>query len=197
MLLGLAIAAPVGPIGTLCIRRTLQFGRLTGLATGMGAATADGAYGLIAALGLTAATQLLIVLSFWTRLVGGGFLIYLGIITLRSKPAMVTGTVPAGTLWGSYASSLALTLSNPATIISFVGIFAGLGVTTSAHGSWLATLLLVAGVFLGSALWWLTLSTGIALIRQRLSQDVFRAVNIISGVILLGFGVVALVSLLR
>jgi threonine/homoserine/homoserine lactone efflux protein len=218
--LGFAIAAPVGPIGVLVIRRTLAEGRLAGLASGLGAATADGIYGIMAAFGLTFVSSLLISQQGWIRLTGGLFLLYLGIKTLRApvaeQPARVAGfdtaqtpignhpggTQPAaaesygGGLLGNYASTLALTLTNPMTILSFAAVFAGLGVG-AASGDYAAAALLVLGVFLGSALWWLALSGAVSLLRSRVTPRGLRWVNRVSGLIILGFGLAALASLLN
>lgn len=194
ILLGFSIAAPVGPIGVLCIRRTLANGRWSGLATGLGAATADAVYGAIAAFGLTAISGFLVAQQSWLQLVGGAFLVYLGIRTLLSRPAAEAASASSSTLTGDYASTFFLTLTNPLTILSFVAVFAGLGLAASdrSYGSAVG---LVAGVFCGSALWWLTLSTAVSLLRDRFTPASLRWVNIVSGVIITGFGVVALAGL--
>ncbi len=195
LLIGLAIAAPVGPIGVLCIRRTLADGQLTGFVSGLGAATADLIYGSVAVLGLTAMADLLVGVSFWTRLVGGLFLCYLGVRTLRERPAERPAEATARGLAGAYASTLLLTITNPATIIAFAAIFAGLGAVSLAQG-YAEGLLLVAGVFTGSALWWLLLSGATGLLRARVTPQALRWVNVVAGAIIVGFGVVALGSLL-
>ncbi len=194
ILLGFSIAAPVGPIGVLCIRRTLANGRWSGLATGLGAATADAVYGAIAAFGLTAISGFLVAQQTWLRLVGGAFLVFLGLRTLLSRPAAEAALAPSSTLAGDYASTLFLTLTNPLTILSFVAVFAGLGLAASQR-SYATAVGLVAGVFCGSALWWLTLSTAVSLFRTRFTPASLRWVNIISGLIIAGFGLIALASL--
>jgi threonine/homoserine/homoserine lactone efflux protein len=193
-LIGFAIAAPVGPIGVLCIRRTLADGRVAGLVSGLGAATADLFYGAIAVLGLTALADVLVGVSFWTRLLGGLFLCYLGWRTLRERPAERPAEVSGRGLLGAYSSTLLLTLTNPATIISFAAVFAGLGAASAAQG-YGEGLLLVAGVFVGSALWWLSLSSAVGLLRGRLTPAALRWVNVGAGVIIMGFGLLALGSL--
>jgi threonine/homoserine/homoserine lactone efflux protein len=194
-LIGLAIAAPVGPIGVLCIRRTLADGRLAGFVSGLGAATADLCYGAIAVLGLTALADLLTGVSLWARLLGGLFLCYLGVRTLLERPAERPAEARAGSLLGAYSSTLLLTITNPATIISFAAVFAGLGAASGASGYGDA-LLLVGGVFIGSALWWLTLSGAVGLLRGRLTARALRWVNIAAAALILGFGAAALGSLL-
>ena len=151
--IGFSIAAPVGPIGLLCIRCTLTHGRLNGFLCGLGAATADAVYGVIAALGLSAITSFLLGTQTWLQLAGGLFLVWLGIRTMRAPPAAAprsTDTAAASALAAGYFSTLALTLTNPMTILSFIGIFAGLGAGATTGGLWPAGSL-VLGVFLGSA----------------------------------------------
>ncbi len=194
LIVGLSIAAPVGPIGVLCIRRTLADGRAAGFASGLGAATADAIYGTAAAVGLTAVARVLVGGQPWLRLAGGLFLLYLGIRTWRAAPSQVAGPDGGGGLLGAYASTLALTLTNPLTVLSFAGIFAGLGIASGARYASAASL--VAGVFCGSALWWLTLSTTVGMVRHRLSTAGLRWVNRLSGGVIAGFGVLALLAVL-
>jgi threonine/homoserine/homoserine lactone efflux protein len=186
MIIGVSIAAPVGPIGVLCIRRTLADGRLPGLVSGLGAATADALYGMVAAFGLTFISDLLLARTTLLQLAGGLFLAYLGIKTLLAPPV---GQVAAADnrrgLAGAYTSTLALTLANPMTVLAFLGIFAGLG--AGAAEGYGAASVMVAGVFAGSALWWLTLSMAVGLFRARFDARWMRWVNRISGVIILIF----------
>ncbi len=194
--LGLAIAVPVGPIGLLCIRRSLTQGQLMGLVTGLGAATADGIYGSIAGFGLTAVADVLVDYARILQLLGGAFLCYLGISTLRANPATEAAQVSSRGLWGAYVSTLFLTLTNPATILSFIAIFAGLGLVGSGQ-SWVAALALMVGVFLGSALWWLCLSWGVTLFSQRLTAARLKWLNRLAGAAIFAFGVVAMALALR
>lgn len=204
VLLGFSIAAPVGPIGVLCIRRTLAHGRLTGLLSGLGAATADAFYGGLAAFGLRMITGALTSLGIWPNLVGGLFLAYLGVSTFLATPAdpvatraVSTGDEADGARAGyrrAYFSALGLTLTNPMTIITFAGVYAGAGLTMRADSHWVAASLVV-GVFLGSALWWLTLSTGVGLLRRWVNLNVLRWVNRVSGIILMAFAVWSLLKL--
>lgn len=186
MAIGFAIAAPVGPIGVLCIRRTLAGGFSTGFVTGLGAATADAAYGSIAAFGLTAVSDFLIGRQFWLGLIGGIFLCYLGIRTFMSRPAEQEAKVHQHGRASAYVSTLFLTLTNPATILSFIAVFAGFGLGASLD--YPAAGALVLGVFTGSALWWLILSTGMTLFRSRMNLPRMRVVNRLSGCILFAFG---------
>ena len=193
IIIGFAIAAPVGPIGVLCIRRTLAEGRASGFVSGLGAATADAVYGAIAAFGLTLITDFLLGGASWLRLVGGAFLLFLGVKTFLARPAERAAEARGAGLPGAYASTFFLTLTNPTTILSFAAIFAGLGVTGANDA--LSAALLVLGVFLGSAAWWLVLSGGTGLFRPKLSAGGLRWVNRVSGTIIAAFGVLALSGL--
>ena len=196
IVIGFAIAAPVGPIGVLCIRRTLADGRVSGLVSGLGAATADALYGAVAALGLTFVAEFLMGGESWLRLVGGAFLLFLGVRTFLARPAgRAAPEARRIGLPGAYASTFFLTLTNPTTILSFAAIFAGLGVAGDASGSALSAMLLVLGVFFGSATWWFVLSGATSLFRTRLSVRGLRWVNRISGTVIAAFGVLAVSGL--
>ncbi len=194
LVVGFSIAAPVGPIGVLCIRRTLAEGKAVGFVSGLGAATADAFYGAAAASGLTAISNLLVSQQHWLQLVGGLFLGYLGVKIFLAPPAEQTVSVIGADLVGAYVSTLLLTLTNPMTILSFAAVFAGLGLATGA-GNYFAAAWLVLGVFIGSALWWLLLSGGVGLFREKFDAPRLRWVNRISGLIIAGFGLLALLSL--
>ena len=199
IVLGFSIAAPVGPIGVLCIRRTLVYGRGVGFVSGLGAATADAFYGGIAAFGLTIVSSVLLQQRLWIHLIGALFLAYLGLRTLRAQPAEATSATPTPTLAQAtslvraYTSTLLLTLTNPLTILSFVTIFAGLGVI-GAHSGVAAPALTTLGVFCGSALWWLILSVSVSLLRARFSSRALRWVNVFAGILLLAFALAATLS---
>ena len=195
LLIGFSIAAPVGPIGVLCIQRTIHYGRASGFVTGLGAATADGLYGAVAAFGLTGIASLVSGGDFWLRLVGGVFLAYLGVRTLLRLVVADSGTPNHSGLFSDYATTIVLTLLNPATILSFAAVFASLGLARM-DGDVSAALTMVAGVFIGSAAWWLMLSYGIAAFRARFNPAALRATNIVSGLILLGFAGLAFVGLM-
>ena len=194
LLIGFSIAAPVGPIGLLCINRTLASGRMAGLISGTGAALADAFYGSIAGFGLVSISQFLLKQKMAIHIVGGLFLIYLGVKTIlaSSKPKALTDT--ANTLWKDFTSTFFLTLTNPTTIISFIAIYASLGIV-DADANYVEALVIVLGVFLGSFLWWTFLSTGISLVRHKLSENALKWINVFSGMILIGFGVYAFWSL--
>jgi threonine/homoserine/homoserine lactone efflux protein len=194
LIIGFSIAAPVGPIGVLCIRRTLAEGRAHGLVSGLGAATADSIYGFVAGFGLSFISSFLVRQQVLLRIIGGGFLCFLGVRTFLSKPSEHVASAKGNGLVGSYASTFFLTITNPVTIFSFAAIFAGLGVG-GASGSYSSAAVLVLGVFIGSALWWFILSSSVSIFRAKFSPQRLRWVNRISGVIITGFGLISLLSL--
>ncbi len=195
--IGLAIAAPVGPVGVLCISRTLRHGVWIGLASGLGAAVADGVYGAVAGFGVSWVAEFLIAYQDTLRVLGGAFLLFLGLRILVRGPAREAGqpawSKPRPTL--AFASCFLLTLTNPMTILAFVAVFAGFGLVeaTTRIGS---GVVLVLGVFLGSACWWLALSGVVALLRGRVTPRILVWVNRVSGAILTGFGGGMLLALL-
>lgn len=192
--LGFSVAAPVGPIGLLCIRRTLAEGRARGLATGLGAATADACYGAVAAFGLSAISGLLLAGQGPLRLLGGLFLCYLGYRTTHTPPTQQAAVGGGRGLWGAYFSTFGLTLTNPLTILSFGVLFAGLGLAgTGDYGTAAA---LVGGVALGSAAWWLLLTTVVDLLRGRVAGPWLQWINRVAGLAVAGFGLWILASLL-
>lgn len=191
--IGFSIAAPVGPIGILCIQRTLSGGNVQGVVTGLGAATADALYGFIAAFGLTFISNFLVDQSIWFRIIGGLFLCYLGIRAFLRKPQEQTVSVANTSILSAYGTTFFLTLTNPMTILFFAGIFAGLGIVSeSMH--YASAGLMVLGVFAGSGAWWLLLSGATGIFRNKISESKLALVNKISGFIILAFGVIALIS---
>jgi threonine/homoserine/homoserine lactone efflux protein len=194
VVIGFSIAAPIGPIGVLCIRRTLAEGRLSGIASGLGAATADAVYGCVAVLGLTFISSILIDQEVWLRAIGGLFLCYLGIETFSAKPAQATAPCEMEGLTYAYASTFFLTLVNPMTLLTFTAVIAGLGLTITAEGSEIV-MTWVLGVFAGSSLWWLILSGGIGVFREKFDPPKLQWINRFSGAIITGFGLAALLSL--
>jgi len=190
LIIGFSIAAPVGPIGILCIRRTIEHGRFVGFVSGLGAATADGLYGLIAGLGLTLITNFLIGQQWWLQIIGGAFLCYLGVKIFFSRPSNTSAKAKGNKPFTAYVSTFFLTITNPVTILSFIAIFSGLGITNNYTTT--LGLILVLGVFLGSALWWLLLSSTAEIVANRMENFSLSFVNRISGVILLLFGLYGL-----
>jgi len=195
LIIGFSIAATVGPMCILCIQRTLSRGYLYGLVSGLGVATADAVYGSVAGFGLTVIATFLVSQQGWVRVIGGLFLIYLGLKTILTRPAeRAAAAASANNFLGAYVSTFLLTLTNPLTILSFAAIFAGLGVVGASNG-YLAAVLVVLGVFLGSASWWCLLTGGINLLRERFTPQWLLWINRISGAIITLFGLIILLSL--
>ena len=193
IIIGFSIAAPVGPIGILCIRRTLSEGRLAGFLTGLGAASADAVYGSIAVFGVTAAAAFFSIIEVPLRLGGGIFLAYLGVKTFMAKPGGETESVSRGGFLSCYASTFFLTLTNPATIISFGAVFAALGLVAG-DSDYFSAAFMVVGIFLGSALWWLVLSGGVGLLGSRINYRGMTWINRLAGTVLTAFGLTAVWS---
>jgi threonine/homoserine/homoserine lactone efflux protein len=179
---GIVIALPVGPVGVLCIRRTLFEGPSYGFVSGLGAASADTIFGIIAGFGLTIIADFLLGYQDWFGAAGGLFLIYVGGKALLQSQQAEPEPVEDEALFGAYASTFALTITNPITILAFAAIFAKVGV--SERSDYLDTALLVAGVFLGSLMWWLGLSFGLAALRRLVGTVRLAWINRISGAIL-------------
>ncbi len=193
LIIGFSVAAPVGPIGVLTIKRTLTEGRAAGFVTGMGAAMADSVYGAIAGFGLTIVSSFLLTQEFWMKLIGGLFLLFLGIKSFLTKPASVAANVDSKGLLNNFVSTFFLTITNPATILSFLAIFAGLGIGT-AKTDYLSSITLVIGVFIGSALWWLILSSVVGYFQSKITPNRLVWINRLSGLIIISFGLLALYS---
>jgi putative LysE/RhtB family amino acid efflux pump len=189
-LIGIAVAAPVGPIGALCIRKTLEMGFVGAIAVGLGAALADSAYGLVAALGLSAISHFLLQNTIVIRVFGGLFLLYLAYKEIKSTSGDATSSL-SGNLYKLIAGVFLLTLTNPMTILSFIGIFASIG---SGAPTSLESLTMVIGIFLGSMTWWLILGSIIVKIKHKLSEVWVQRIRYLSALLLAGFGVFAIVG---
>ncbi|MFH0133196.1 LysE/ArgO family amino acid transporter [Variovorax sp. EL159] len=195
LVIGLSIAAPVGPIGLLCIQRTLAHGRTIGFLSGLGAALADACYGAIGALGVSAVIASMVAARVPLALGGAAFLAWMGIQLLRAPVAtQARSAQDATTPLKAMLSVFALTLANPMTILSFIAVFASVA-TGHVGGTGTATSM-VLGVFLGSALWWLGLSTGVSMVRHKLSARAMQSINRLSGALLLCFAAYQLSTLL-
>lgn len=204
LVIGLAIAAPVGAMGVLCIQRTIARGWTDGFVTGLGIATADAMFAAVAALGITVVADALVSLQGPLRLIGGAVLLWLGWRALRSTPptrasgdasvgfATVTSRSRGRVRARDYTSAVGLTLANPATIIAFAAIFASSGLM--AQPGLTEALVATIGIAVGSLLWWIALTTFVAVVRHALSPRALLWVNRVSGVMLLTFGAVAIVS---
>ena len=194
LIIGFAMAVPIGPIGIMCIRKTLAEGHSRGLIIGLGAATADSMYGSIAAFGLTVISEVITSQHFWVSLAGGGLLLFLGIRTFRVKPKEPIVPLAGKGLLGSYISAFLLALTNPVTIFAFVAVFAafGLGHTLDV----ISAIILVVGVFIGTCLWFLILGSIAKIFRKKLKSGGLTWVNRISGILIVLSGVAAFVSLI-
>ncbi len=186
---GFSIAAPVGAIGFLCIQQTLHGGIWLGVASGLGAATADTVYGIIVALGMSFTQTLLLAYKIPLTIIGGFFLCYLGIKKFFSQPPLRNNVSLNASLLNAYIVTFFLTLTNPATILDFAALFTGLSIDTSGY---INGLTFVAGVFLGSALWWLLLCFAVGLFRHKISHQMLIYINYLAGAVIFGFGVYCL-----
>jgi threonine/homoserine/homoserine lactone efflux protein len=195
-IIGLSVAAPVGPMAVLCIQRTLARGSMAGFISGLGIATADALYASVAAFGWTLVSGRLMEFQNTFKLAGGLFLLYLGAKVLLSKPAEGKPKDGERGLGKAYLSTFLLTLSNPPTIFLFLALFTTIG-TLGRDGGNAAGTWLVAGVFLGSAFWWMALSQGVSLLGRKMNLEKWRWINQVSGLVIAGFGLAALGSLLR
>jgi len=183
---GFLLAATVGPMWVLCLRRTLAEGARAGLASGLGIAVADAIYGAVAAFGLTAISGVLLAHSAWIGALGAAFLAYLGVKALLSAPAPSPSEAPASrSLSRAFVYTLGLTLANPPTILAFAAVFAGLGLASSAD--YRSAALVVLAVFIGSAAWWIVLALTAQRLRARLGPRVLRGINVVSALFILGF----------
>ena len=188
-LVGLAISVPVGPIGLLCIQRSLQDGFKIGLMTGIGAALADGTYGFIVAFGLGAVSKLFIEHERIIALVGAIVLIFLGIQLFTTPPKDPHAKASDRSPWHALGTSYFLTFTNPTTVLVLVGLFTGLGLGSTVLLDFRQALLLVTSLMLGAASWWFCLSAATAFIlHHRISPQILQRINRVSGTLMLIFG---------
>jgi threonine/homoserine/homoserine lactone efflux protein len=192
--LGFAVAASPGPIFFLCLRRTLLRGRAYGLISGLGVATADGFYAALATFGVAALTTTLVGGRRPLALIGGAALVALGLRILLERPR-APDAAPATTaksLAGAYLSTLGLTITNPATIISFAALAATLGLGVG--GGLVRAALVVVGVLMGSATWWAVLALAVSRLRSRMTPAVVRGISVFSGLAIIVLGALAVSS---
>ncbi|HTB05618.1 MAG TPA: LysE family translocator [Bacteroidia bacterium] len=189
IIIGLSIAAPVGPIGVLCIKRTLSEGMVSGFVTGLGAAAADTIYGIVAAFGITAITNALVAQQMWIHTIGGMFLLYLGFRIVTGNPANEAAKAESKSLLWNFISTFFLTLTNPTTVLSFMAVFAGIGIGTSGY---MSSAIVAGGVCLGSVLWWFILSGIMSRLRSKVNDSMLIWIKRLSGMIIVGFGIWAL-----
>lgn len=192
--IGFFMAIPIGPIGIMCIRKTLTEGRLSGLIIGLGAATADLFYGCVAAFGLTIISDTLNSHRFWIRIIGGALLFFLGIKTFLAQPKDPKLKISGSGRLRSFFTVVVLTLTNPLTIFAFIAVFAAFGLGDGL--SFFSAVVLVAGVFIGSCLWFFLLTSGTILFRKKLDLDGLKWVNKIAGILIIISGFIVIGSLL-
>jgi threonine/homoserine/homoserine lactone efflux protein len=195
MVIGFLISLPVGPIAVLCIHRTLNEGKIHGMISGLGAATADAVYGFLAASSLSFISNFLIKEQLWFRLVGGFFLCYMGVRLLRSKLVQKDVSEDSASYFSNYVSALFLTFSNPGTFIALAAVFASLGITQT-RVDYTSAGLLVSGVFIGSGIWWFILNIAAGVFLKKLDYIKLVWLNRISGIVIASFGILVLVSLI-
>jgi threonine/homoserine/homoserine lactone efflux protein len=192
--LGFAVAASPGPIFFLCLRRTLLWGRMYGLVSGLGVATADGFYAALASFGVAAMASAIASGRRPLAVIGGAVLLGLGariLLERRQEAGQAPAVTARGMAW-AYASTLGLTITNPATIISFAALAATLGLGAGAGLTKPAVL--VGGVLLGSATWWSVLAVGASVLRTRLTPALVRGISIFSGLAIAVLGMLAIYS---
>lgn len=191
VLIGIVVAAPIGPVNLICIRRTLAYGRTNGFVSGLGAAIGDAVFALVAAFGLTAASSTLMAVGDWLQVIGALFLIGLGVHTYLNKPSdtEAVNVKSTGKLAAAVTATFFLTITNPATMLGFVAIFGGVGGLVTSEPSMMTASLLVLAVFIGSALWWLGVTMTVGLLRDRMTDQTLILINRVSGVLIVSFGV--------
>jgi len=195
LILGISVAVPIGPVGLLCIDRTIKKHFWSGFFSGIGAASADALYGLVAAFGITFISNLLISEEFYFRLVGGILLIAIGIRSFRLKPKQISVYEPTKKhLIKDFLSAFVLTITNPGTVLFFMAVFTGFGLTGTT-GEFVSAITLVSGIFIGSVTWWLVLSSSAFILKPRINDKFLTGLNHLSSTAIIIFGLVILASL--
>jgi len=201
--IGLVVAAPIGPVNLICIRRTIVYGPLNGFFSGLGAALGDGVFAVVTAFGLTAISQGIEGYSTGLRLVGGLMLLGFGlhifnadVSLLRDPERAPSRDAGSASLLRTIASTFALTLTNPATLFGFTALFAGFGSLAGGRASFVDAAILVLGVIAGSTAWWFTLTTLVGIFHRHIDDGIMRGINHVFGVVVTGFGVIVLANVL-
>lgn len=198
LVIGVAVAAPIGPVNLICIRRTLKYGMLNGFVSGAGAAVGDGVFAIVAAFGVTAVITFVAAYSGWLQLVGGVFLLGLGVRTWFDHPHL-NDKLPEGSLGDLLpviSVTFFLTITNPATMLGFIAIFGGVADFTIGTENYMRAALLVASVITGSVLWWAAITGFVSLFRDKMTDNGLEILNKISAVIIVVFGAAILGRLL-
>jgi len=196
--IGVAVAAPIGPINLMCIQQTLGRGMAYGVFTGLGAVLGDGTFAAVAAFGLTAISQFVLDYVDEIQIVGGLAMLLIGLRTIFVPPRVVGGARRAeiASHMSVVGATYFLTISNPATMLGFAAIFGGFGNVVNPKGDYAAAALLVAAIMAGSLLWWIVLSWLVSLFKRSLSNRGLRIINIGSGLVIAAFGGVVLARVL-
>jgi threonine/homoserine/homoserine lactone efflux protein len=195
IVIGLTLAVPIGPISLLCIQRTIADGRLHGVISGLGVSTADSFYAAITVLGLTAISSLIVTYQYLFRSLAGVILVLIGIRVFMLVPAGVSEKSEHETYFKDYLSMVVIAIANPMTLIFFLVILPGFGVIIQ-ESAFLPATGFVAGVFFGSAIWWIILCGSIGSVRSRISVKNLGLINRISGVLISCFGAGMLILLI-
>ncbi|MDR3646746.1 MAG: LysE family transporter [Candidatus Babeliales bacterium] len=195
-ILGLAVAAPIGPVGVLCIKKTLSSGLGVGLSSGFGASIAKVCYGIVVGFGLTSVSNFLINYNTYISIIGAAFLTYLGIKIFMTKPDMNCNEAQKENKVTAFITMFMLTIMNPMTVLSFLAVFSGLGIANTA-ASYSNGCTLIAGIFSGSMSWWIFLCTIVNLFRQKINSNVLSWINKISGVVIVSFAVIIILNVVR
>lgn len=192
IIVGLMIAMPVGPVNILCIHRTLETGWRAGVISGLGAAAADMLYGGVAGFSITLVVQFLVREQFWIRLLGGILLVVIGILYFFKRPEPLNALKQVrGSAYSDLRATFLLTLTNPTTVLSFLALLAALGMGDPRQ--WWLTVFLVGGIFCGSMVWWIVLSSIVNRFRDRFNDRILLLMNRFAGLAIGGFGVAAFV----
>jgi threonine/homoserine/homoserine lactone efflux protein len=201
IVIGLIVAVPIGPVNLICIRRTLAYGPLNGFVSGLGAAVGDTVFAIVTGFGLTVIAQLIEGYSSYLELAGGAMLVYFGAHTFLDKiearldDKLASREKGTSTLARAMVSTFALTITNPATLLGFAALFAGLGGLAGGHPNLLSAAFVVIGVAGGSSLWWLALTTFVGLFHRSINDHVMMLINRVSGIAVIGFGIAVLIHL--
>ncbi|MBS0584844.1 MAG: LysE family transporter [Verrucomicrobia bacterium] len=193
--IGFSIAAPVGPVGLSVIRKTLQFGRISGFAAATGATLGAGLLAIISIFGVSLASNFLTQEAVWLRIFGGCVLLFLGFRTFFTPPSPQEDGLWYKNFFSDCLGVFLLNIMNPMTILPYIAVFAGLGVARE-HGAYLSEILTILGVIVGSLIWWLFLVECVYYFRRKISQRMMVWVNRIAGSILIGFGLASWASIL-
>jgi len=190
--IGFSIAAPVGVVGFLCIEQTLRYGIMIGIASGLGAATADMMYGILVACGLNITHGILSYIKTPFSILGGLFLCYAGLKKIIVKETSPTNTqTTSNNLVHAYSFTFLLTATNPATMLEFLALFTGLRINVANHYE---SFTFVGGVFLGSAVWWIILCSTISIFKKKVSDNTLQYINYSAGLVIILFGLYALIK---